>query len=434
MCHSWAEGKGLFTYSTGSASQDSTSRRVVVERKKALADLRWGEATGAHVAGYLVQHGDGRRGYVERFCPANKDRATPDQWVVVYEHASPGSGGDVRWGEPEHVDLVELNAALKRRWFADAGGGGAGGGGGSAGAAASTSGGGSSKKRSRSSRSSSSTSRSIAAAAPAIGSSGELLDKLLAGIDPAWATGQNSQKKYDTFHFMSNFSDDIVAVSKKSPMYKAFVISVADACTKLEPGEMERIVAHCEASGMSLANIGKLKRRYFRRMGRTRRPPPEQLLTELHDIYAVFKEMRDPDDPSRSFFVPDHERLLLKSCKRVQAGFMSDNPGAWLHKYVRTLSTGFELFHSMNQTSGLEAYHHPLNRCVDSRGRHASVRFKAAAVGAFDFRHNVRSLQLHKAIPAIGHGAVGSRPAVGHHTQHSARRAAHSVLGGVAAA
>ena len=143
-------------------------------------------------------------------------------------------------------------------------------------------------------------------------------------------------------------------------MYKTFMVTLADVFSKIKGGEMERIIDHCRKAGMDWKEIGNLRRGYWRRMARVHHPPPKQLLEEVFDVYVAFKDLQDPENPDRKFFVSDHEKILLKMCAYVQIGFLS-NPVKYplLGVKVKVLSTGFEVFRKLSNTAALEAFHHP---------------------------------------------------------------------------
>lgn len=233
----------------------------------------------------------------------------------------------------------------------------------------------------------------------------------MAGIDPEWATGPRSQTKYDLYHFIGNVGE-LVGASKKTPLFKSFMVTVADVFTKLLPGEMERVVHHCREAGMSWDEISALRRRYFRRMCRRHRPEPEQLLREFHDVYECFRDLDDPDQPGRKFFVNDHRRLFLKLCRYIQLGFLSDVPGMNMHVFVRRLSTGFEVFRSLASTSHLEGMHAHQNAVVAERGRHASLRYNVALLRVSDWRWNTNALAAAGAVPRVGHFHLWERDAL----------------------
>ena len=105
--------------------------------------------------------------------------------------------------------------------------------------------------------------------------------------------------------------------------------ALADTFSRLLPGEMDAIVDHCIASGMSLDDVGNLRRSYFRRRARTHCPAPETLIRSVFDLYNVFKDLKDPERNGASFFIPQAQalKLLKKQCKYIQLGLLSDPPG-----------------------------------------------------------------------------------------------------------
>ena len=244
-----------------------------------------------------------------------------------------------------------------------------------------------------------------------VGRDQALLANILDGIDADWATGPRSQTKYDVYHFLGNVAA-LVGASKKGVLFKSFMVSVADVFSKLLPGEMERVIDHCRRAGMAWDDISKLRRRYFRRMGRVSRPPPEQLLKEFFDVYTCFAGMHDPENVGRKFFVANHRKLFLKQCKYIQRGVLSDPPGMNMHVVVRKLTTGFLLYRSLASTSQLEGMHAFMNEVVDRRGRHASLRYKVAMLSARDWAWNAKALAKCGAVPTVHHRDLWERDAL----------------------
>lgn len=89
---------------------------------------------------------------------------------------------------------------------------------------------------------------------------------------------------------------------------------------------------------MTDEQIAKLPRRYFRQMARKTIPAPAVLVNELCDLYAVFKDLPDPERPGCRFFVSDHEAIFRKELKYVQMGLLSDPPGMSMHVKVKVVS------------------------------------------------------------------------------------------------
>ena len=143
--------------------------------------------------------------------------------------------------------------------------------------------------------------------------------------------------------------------------------------------------------------------RYFRRKGRTSCPPPNDLIPELYNVYRCFAQLDDPDRPGCKFFNGDHLSIFKKQIGYVQKGLLSDPPGRVMYVLVKTLTTGFEVHRCLRSTSLLEGYHLHLRRIIDMCARHASLRYKMAAINYFDFRYSVKGLVSSGVLPAIGH-------------------------------
>ena len=94
---------------------------------------------------------------------------------------------------------------------------------------------------------------------------------MLSGIKARWAEGRI---KYDVRHFMANFSS-MVAAEKTSPGYGIFMSYVSAAIFKILPGEHDRVRRHLEGLNMTTESIGRVPRRYWRRMARYTCPEPE---------------------------------------------------------------------------------------------------------------------------------------------------------------
>lgn len=174
---------------------------------------------------------------------------------------------------------------------------------------------------------------------------------------------------------------------------------------------MDAIVDHCLASGMTLDDVGKLRRSYFRRRARTHCPNPETLIRSVFDLYNVFKDLKDPERNGASFFIPPAQalKLLKKQCKYIQLGLLSDPPDRPMYIKTRRSSLGFQWYRTLRGTSALEGYHQHLFRIIDARGRSASLRYKCALIAYFNYRWNVKSWVKAGTMAKIGHSFLWLR-------------------------
>ena len=174
---------------------------------------------------------------------------------------------------------------------------------------------------------------------------------------------------------------------------------------------MDAIVDHCLASGMTLDDVGKLRRSYFRRRARTHCPNPETLIRSVFDLYNVFKDLKDPERNGASFFIPPAQalKLLKKQCKYIQLGLLSDPPDRPMYVKTRRSSLGFQWYRTLRGTSALEGYHQHLFRIIDARGRSASLRYKCALIAYFNYRWNVKSWVKAGTMAKIGHSFLWLR-------------------------
>ena len=371
--HAVAAALGLNSYSIGPGSFGSCEKRVVVDRHRAWEPVL--DLTGEEAVGYLVENESGVRGYVEGFVPRDKDDPLnkPNKWWLVYEIENTSrttrssSAATASCTVREEVDLATLNAALKRRWYTT--------------------------------QQSAASTNTAQAQAPGFGEGlDKLLDELLEGCDDDWATSEWSQIKYDLRHFLGIWST-MVSASKTSILFKIFMVTSADVFSKLNRGEMERIIHHCRTLGMTYDQISCLRRRYWRRHARTHCPEPKQLIREAYDVYMCFKDLQDPERPGCRFLLAESEAeaIFRKCCAHIQLGILSDPPGMVMYVWVQNK------FRSLRSTSMLEGYHLHLRLVIHCLARHASLRYKAALVDWFDYRWNVKSLIRAKILPHCGH-------------------------------
>jgi hypothetical protein len=237
---------------------NGTDKRMIVSRFKPFAAVTAAQAK--EVIGSMVQKDCGAneqplRGMVMEY------RSETSKWRLQYD------------GEEELVDLDMLNVRLRRRAVADHGSGGLG---------------------------------DVGVPAAAGMGDPQLLQELLAGIDPDW---EKKLLKYDSRHWMGNFTN-ILAVEKGTPAFNLFMSLLSDALFWLLPGETVRVRKHCEALGMTPEQIDKLKRKYWRRKCRYACPAPRLLLRAFYDIYAFFRGMLDPLKPGHQMLVPNHAAHL----------------------------------------------------------------------------------------------------------------------------
>ena len=395
ILHSLADDLGLNSFSSVTAKNiGGTPAGKTMSFEKAGPYQSQNHLIGSDAIQYLVQHEDGRDGVVVGFTPghgdtsgANHDSSTTisePKWMLSYpaseggsigersargrrRHAAsadggggPASGGGIDFdgdGDREHytVGIDDLNAALRRRW-----------------------------------KTVDIDSTVAAATTPDDGEEPSddhpLLTKLLAGCDPDWnTTSKYRQVKYDGKHWATIFGC-ISGASQQTMMHKKFSTSACDTAYGILCGEVDRIIRHYQALGMTIDQIARLKRKSIRKFARTHCPEPTVLIKGLYALYNCFKDAYDPDRPGKRFFVHDHERLFIKSCRYVQLGLLSDPPGRPMYVFLRTLTTGLALFRCLRSSSQLEASHLKTRLVLDPRARHASMRYKEAATGYNDFR------------------------------------------------
>jgi len=127
------------------------------------------------------------------------------------------------------------------------------------------------------------------------------------------------------------------------------------------------------------------------------------LIKDLYNVYRCFEQLDDPDRPGCKFFNGDHLAIFKKQIRYVQLGLLSDPPERVMYVYVKTLTTGFEVYRCLRSTSLLEGYHLHLRRIIDMCARHASLRYKMAMINWFDFRYSIKGLIYSGVLPSIGH-------------------------------
>ena len=243
--HRICEDNSLHSHSCGdTASDGGAERRLVVEKRRPYTALI--ATVGPAATGYLVDDGEGRRGFVQTYLPKTGEKNTENTWLVVWDTevnvrgvqrrksaaavSSVSARSEIKMiHKEERMEIDRLNQCIKNRWNADGGAG-----------------------------------REPAEAdaeAEALGGDEEhpLLKEMLDGIDKDWDTGDWCQIKYDLFHHLGVWAK-ATSADKKSLLFKTFMIALADTYSKLLLGEMERTLAHCIRSGMTTNRIGKLRR------------------------------------------------------------------------------------------------------------------------------------------------------------------------------
>ena len=309
---------------------NGTDRRLVVSRLTPFVAVTAAQAKD--VIGALVLKDQGTQAPLRGMVMAYDESTT--RWQLQYSSASTVPD------ETETVDLDTLNLRLRRRALADHGPDGLGG-------------------------------RGLPAAGGEQDS--ELLQELLDGINPDWAT---NLPKYDPRHWMFNFAT-IMGAEKGTPAFNLCMSLLSDALFWLLPGEEARQRAHCLALGMSAEQIARLKRKYWRRHCRYACPAPQQIIRACHDIFVFFSGMIDPLKPDGRHYmlVSNAKAIFMKEMKYIQEGLLSDPPGMNMYRVVGVHPrTAYPKFRTLRTSSPLEGHFLHYSRSVHPTAKSAGPR------------------------------------------------------------
>ena len=195
---------------------------------------------------------------------------------------------------------------------------------------------------------------------------------------------------------------EIVAVSKRTALFRWFIVMLADALAMVCDGQYEVVRAHFIRLGMTDEQIAHIRRKTWRKHCMTHQPEPRLLTRRVWDVLMCARLMHDPESDGRLFFVDNWLYIAKKELAYVQAGLLSDKPGVALYEEVGWYCTGLRILRCLRNSADIEAYFQHRSRSVPVHARGASAEYHMIRSDGFDWNWNIQGLVRAKKIPDAG--------------------------------